>query len=156
MKKTKTLVFEHRKSVTQALMYRGDVVDQVDEFKYLGMMVHGTKGLGPALHYLCKAAKRAMFGLHRRCQQLHIYDPLMRCKLFDTLVKPILCYCCEVWSVVGSKADLEEMERVELGFLKGLLGVQIHTKSLHVFARVWQIPIAHCVASTSSQIFEAD
>ena len=87
-------------------MYEGDVVLQVDENKYLGMMMHGFKGLGPALQYLWKAAKRAMFGLHRRCQQLHIHYPLMRCKLFDTLVKPILCCHCEVWSVLGSKADL--------------------------------------------------
>lgn len=141
VKKTKALVFEHRKSITPALMYKGDVVEQVDEFKYLGMMMHGTKGLGPALQYLSKAAKRAMFGLHRRCQQLHIHDPLMRCKLFDTLVKPILCYCCEVWSVLGSKADLDEMERVELRFLKGLLGVQMHTKTLHVFAEFGRYPL---------------
>ena len=67
VKKTKTLVFERRKSVTPAFLYEGNVIEQVDEFKYLGILTDGTKGLSPALELLCKAAKRAMFGLQRRC-----------------------------------------------------------------------------------------
>ncbi len=35
-----------------------------------------------------------MFGVQRRCQQLEIHEPVLKCKLFDTLVKTILCYCC--------------------------------------------------------------
>ena len=38
-----------------------------------------------ALELLCKAAKRAMFGLQRRCQQLKIQDPVLKYKLFNTL-----------------------------------------------------------------------
>ena len=141
VKKTKTLVFERRKSVTPAFLYEGNVIEQVDEFKYLGILTHGTKGLSPALELLCKAAKRAMFGLQRRCQQLNIQDPVLKCKLFDTLVRPILCYCCEVWSVLGSKSDLKDLERVELGFLKALLGVQTSTKCLHVYAEFGRYPL---------------
>ncbi len=134
VKKTKILVFEPRKSSIPSFFFNGDIIEQVDEFKYLGVMMHCTKGLSPAIEYLCKAAKRAMFGLQRRCQHLKIYDPVLKCKLFDTLVKPILCYCCEVWSVLGTKTALEGMERIQLGFLKILLGVQVHTKTLHVLA----------------------
>ena len=83
-------------------------------FKYLGTTMHATRGLTAALETLCKAAKRAMFGLHSRCQQLHIHDPIVKCKLFDALVKPILCYGCEVWSIGGNKAALAELERKRL------------------------------------------
>ena len=69
------------------LLYAGNAIEQVDTFKYLGVQMHGTKGLIPAMEYLCKAAKRAMFGQHRRCQQFKIHDPTLKCKLFDTLVK---------------------------------------------------------------------
>ena len=141
VKKTKSVVFERRKSNTCSFLFNGDVIEQVDEFKYLGMLMHSTKGLGPAIDYLCKAAKRAMFGLQRRCQQLQIHDPVLKCKLFDTLVKPILCYCCEVWSITGSKAALEGMERIQVGFLKILLGVQVHTKTLHVLAEFGRYPL---------------
>ena len=96
-------------------MYDGNVIEQVDEFKYLGILTHGTKGLSPALELLCKAAKHAMFGLQRRCQQFNIQDPVLKCKPFDILVRPILCYCCEVWSVLGSKSDLKDLERAMFG-----------------------------------------
>ena len=65
-----------------------------------------------------------MLGLQRRCQQLQMHDPVLKRKLSDTLAKPILCYCCEVWYALGSKAPLEDLERVEIGFLEKLLGVQ--------------------------------
>ena len=141
VKKTKTLVFEHRKSATPAFVYAGDHIEQVEEFKYLGILMHGTKGLSPAIHFLCKAARRAMFGLYLRCQLLSIHDPVLKCKLFDTLVKPILCYCCEVWYALGSQAALDEMERVEIGFLKVLLGVPVQTKTLHVLSEFGRYPM---------------
>ena len=67
VKKTKIVVFELRKSITPCFCSNGDTIEQVDEFKYPGVLMHGTKGLSPAIDYLCKAAKRAMFGLQRRC-----------------------------------------------------------------------------------------
>ena len=140
VKKTKTLVFEHRRCSSIA-GDAGDPIEQVDEFKYLGILMHGTSGLSPAIEFLCKAARRAMFGLYRRCQQLSIHDPVLKCKLFDTLVKPILCYCCEVWYALGSQAALDEMERVEIGFLKVLLGVPVQTKTLHVLSEFGRYPM---------------
>ena len=96
VQKTKTMVFEHQKSQTPPLLYARNEIEQVENFKYLGMIMMYTRTLTPAIEYLCKTATRAMFGLQRRCQQLHLHDPIIECKLFDTLVKPILCYGCEV------------------------------------------------------------
>ena len=93
------------------------------------------------MEYLCKAAERAMFGLQRRCQQLRIHGSNLRCKMFDTLVKPILCYGCEIWSVLGCKSAIADLERVPIGFLKILLGVQIHTSTLHVLAKFGRYPL---------------
>ncbi len=87
------------------------------------------------------STKRSMYGVQRRCLQLQIHDPALNCKLFDTLAKPILCYCCEVWTVLGTKAALESMERIQLEFLKILLGVQVHTKTLHEFADFGRYPL---------------
>ena len=139
--KTKTMVFESRRTHTPPFTYAGAAIDQVEMFKYLGTTMHATRGLTAALETLCKAAKRAMFGLHSRCQQLHIHDPIVKCKLFDALVKPILCYGCEVWSIGGNKAALAELERTEIGFLKMLLGVQTHTSTLHVLAEFGRYPL---------------
>ena len=59
----------------------------------------------------------------------------------NTLVKPILVYCCEVWYALGSQAALDEMERVEIGFLKVLLGVPVQTKTLHVLSEFGRYPM---------------
>ena len=58
LSKTKALVFETRKNFMPPLLYAGNAIEQVDIFKYLGVQMHGTKGLTPAMEYLCKAAKK--------------------------------------------------------------------------------------------------
>ena len=72
---TKALEFEAHKNAMPPLLYAGNAIEQVDILKYLGVQMHGTKGLTPVMEYLCKAAKRAMFGLQRRCQQLRMTPP---------------------------------------------------------------------------------
>ena len=62
--------------------------------------------------------------------------------LFDTLVTPILSFGCELWSVVGTKTELEDLEKVHLSFLKMLLGVPVRTKTLHVLAEFGRFPLA--------------
>ena len=105
------------------------------------MVLKYSLTLTPAIQYLCKAATQAMFALQQRCQQLHLHDPGIKCKLFDALVKPILCYGCEIWAIVGNRTDLEKLERIQQGFLKRLLGVQTQTTNLHVLAKFGRSPL---------------
>jgi len=45
VKKTKVVVFETHKSVSQAFQYEGEAIEQLNSFKYLGVELHGTKGM---------------------------------------------------------------------------------------------------------------
>ncbi len=45
VKKTKVVVFEARKSMCQAFQYEGEAIEQLNSFKYLGVELHGTKGM---------------------------------------------------------------------------------------------------------------
>ena len=105
------------------------------------MSASRARGLSKAIGTLCQAAKRAMFGLLRRCQQLHMHDPIVKCKLFDTLVKPRLYYGYEIRSITGGKTALAELQRTQVGFLKMLPGVQMHIKTLHVLAAFGSFPL---------------
>jgi len=49
VKKTKVVVFEARKSVCQAFQYEGETIKQLNFFKYLGVELHGTKGMQAAI-----------------------------------------------------------------------------------------------------------
>ena len=81
----------------------------MQSYKYLGFEFHATKNLSHGVSKLVSAVNRAMHAMNRRCAFLHISDPKQGCKLFDSLVLPILSYACEVWAVdkeVGELATL--------------------------------------------------
>ena len=92
-------------------MYEDNVIEQVDDFKYLKILAHDTKGLSPGLELLCKAGKRAMFGLQRGCQQLNIQDLVLQCKLFDTLVRP----CATAVTPRGMECSGQQIRPQRLG-----------------------------------------
>ena len=142
--KTKVIVFESRRSQSPTFTYDGEEVERVEEFKYLGICFHATRGMSCAIQYLCNSARKAVFGLLGRCHELHICQPLLKLKLFDALVRPIMLYACEVWAIVGGKQALEDMERVEIRFLKMLLGVPQNTSSKLVHAEFGRLPLKHC------------
>ena len=57
--------------------------------------------------------------MRRRCAELGIRDPALQCKLFDTLVLPILSYGVEGWGVKPSFG--KAAEALHRSFLKTLL-----------------------------------
>jgi hypothetical protein len=65
-----------------------------DHFKYRGVELHSTKGLGPAVERLRAAGLRATWAIN----QLGISDFSTRCRLYRILTQPVLNYCSEVWS----------------------------------------------------------
>ena len=70
---------------------------------------------------------------------LHISDPKQRCKLFDSLVLPILSYACEVWAV--DKKVGESAEQLHWQLLKHVLGVRGNTATLIVLAEFGRYPL---------------
>jgi hypothetical protein len=77
VKKTKVVVFEARKFVCQAFQYEGEAIEQLNFFKYLGVELHGTKGMQVAIQRLAMSGKKAIFALRRRCAELRIFDPAL-------------------------------------------------------------------------------
>jgi hypothetical protein len=84
-----------------------------------------------AIQRLAMSGKKAVFALRRRCAELHIFDPALQCQLFDTLVKPVLSYGCEIWSDHMAREQLEVVHRA---FLKSLLGLALQ----HPVTSCWQ------------------
>ncbi len=93
---------------------------------------------------ICTSARKALFAVYGRCHELHIHQPLLKCQLFDALVRPIMTYACEVWAVMdGTKTALEQIERIHVGFFKRLLGVPASTSSRLVYAEFGRLPLSH-------------
>ncbi len=138
VKKTKVVVFEGRASACQPFTYGGDVVERVTSFRYLGIEFHSTRGLTFALEKILVASRKSMFALQRRCAELGITDPAVKCQLFDTLVAPVANYACEIWAGETATAKLETVHRQ---FLKMTAGLSSTANSYIVLAEFGRYPL---------------
>ena len=139
LSKTKIVVFETRRSDCTDFIFNAKPVEQVDSYNYLGFTFHAIKSLTYGAGQLVSAARKAVHAMRRRCAQLHITDPALLCKLFNSLVLPILSYACEVWAV-DQKASLAA-EKLHGQFLKQLLHVRKSTASEIVLAEFGRYPL---------------
>jgi len=141
--KTKVVVFEKCRSVMLEFTYRGTTIEQVQSFRYLGLELHSTRGMAVAIDKLTATEKKAVFALRRRCNDMSITDPEIMCQLFDSLVRPVLSYACEVWtSCIGAKG-LQQAEQVHIMFLRGILGVNKTTSTFVVLGEFGRYPLEY-------------
>ena len=84
-------------------------------------------------------------------------SPHLQLKMFQTLVRPILCYCSEVWgpftynpddncnvfdlSHFWKKIEKVPVEQFHIKYLKGLLGVHSKTSNAAVMGEVGRYPM---------------
>jgi len=116
--KTKVVVFEKRYSAAPEFTYRGTTIERVQSFRYLSLELHSTNDMAIAINKLTVAGKKALFALHRRCNDLNITDLEVMCQLFDSLVRPILSYACEVWTGCTRAKGIQQAEQVHKMFLR--------------------------------------
>jgi hypothetical protein len=102
-------------------VFEGDIIEHVQTFNYLGILLETTPNLDNVVEHLAAASRRSLFALNRRCAELRIMDVKLRCDLFNTLVHSVASYACEIW--VDSK-KIEAIEVVYQRFFKSLLGVR--------------------------------
>ncbi len=90
------------------------------------------------MEHLATASRRSLFALNRRCAELRIMDVKLCCDLFNTLVRSIASYACEIW--VDSK-KIEAIEVMYQRFFKSLLGVRNTTNTSIVLVEFGKSPL---------------
>jgi hypothetical protein len=139
VKKTKVMVFNFVEPC-QEFVFKGDIIECVLTFKFLGIMLKTTPNLDSVMEHLVSTSKHSLFALNCHCAKLRIMDIKLHCDLFNTLVRSIASYAYEVW--VNSK-KIEAIEVVYQGFFKSLLGVQKITNMSIVLAKFGKFPFKH-------------
>jgi hypothetical protein len=124
----------------QGFVFEGDIIEHVQTFKYLGIVLETTPNLDSAMEHLTATSRRSLFTLNRRCAELRLMDVKLRCDLFNTLVCSTTSYVCEVW--VDSK-KIKAIKLLYRGFLKFLLGVWKTTSTSIVLAEFGKFPFEH-------------
>ena len=131
------MIFSKRKSKQPpAIFLNGEQIEVVYSFNYLGIMLNYNGSFRVAKTKLIEQASKAMYSIFKNARRLSL-TPDLQLKLFDSLVSPILLYCCEVWGF----EDLSAIEKVHLNFCKRILNVKRNTPSCMVYGDLGRVPL---------------
>jgi hypothetical protein len=139
MKKTKVMVFNFV-DPCQEFVFKGDVIERVQTFKYLGILLETTPNLNSVVEHLTATSRHSLFTLNHRCVELRIMDIKLRYDLFNILVCSTTSYAYEVW------IDYKKIEAIEVvyrRFLKSLLEVRKTTSMSIMLAKFGKFPFEH-------------
>ena len=124
-------------------LVKNDVLETVKKYNYLGIIISNTSSFGHAIEALTKKALKCSFSIGKMLSA-QFYTPIdVQLHCFDTMVKPVLLYCSEVWgqdllhTVKDWKIDIldnnNEIEKMHIKFCKYLL--HVHSKASNVAVR---------------------
>ena len=98
-KKTKIMIFQKRakKNSDQEFHIGKQNIDIVLEYTYLGTRISSAGNFNVSLEHLKEKALHALFDLKKKKTDVSRLKPSLACKIFDTMITPILSYNCEIW-----------------------------------------------------------
>ena len=99
-KKNKVMVFQKRAKKNSSLEFHigKETIDIVHEYTYLGTRISSTGSFNISLEHLKEKALHALFSL-RKHTNFSKLKPSLACKIFETMISPILSYNSEIWGV---------------------------------------------------------
>jgi hypothetical protein len=111
----------------------------------LGILFKPSGSFSAAVNLSCKKASKAVFSIRRSLFSEYM-NTAPQLRLFDSCVKPILLYCSDI--LVKENANFEDRYfsfppvKVQIKFIKHLLGVNRGAVNLAVFSELGVIPIS--------------
>lgn len=123
-----------------SIYYNGKQIEEITSFKYLGHSISNNSNIHIKMtNYLVTQAQKAIFALQGDTKiSLGYKTPQLSLKMFDTYILPILEYNSELWT---KTKQVNEIERVQLGYLKHMLGVRKQTPTLAVYGETGRFPL---------------
>ena len=112
----------------------------VDQYTYLGIVMHKGGHVKAVIDKLAAASKHALFALQSRCSELGLYDIHLRCSLFSSLVQPILSYGCWIWGL--EKPYLfSQMNTIHHHFMKRTLHLRKSVPDAIMLCELGRVPL---------------
>ena len=114
--KTKIIVLRNGEALKQAekMFYMREPVDVVSIYKYLGIYFFQKLVWSKTKDVLALQASKAVFKIFQYQRQFGRFCPNDIFKLFDSIVRPILCYGSKIWGYEYSQT----IEKVQSKFCK--------------------------------------
>ena len=164
------MIFQNKtnyKNEEDFLMFKNDQIENVTEFKFLGNKIKYNGNLEPSSEDLAKKARKAMYSIKSYTSSYSDLPVKVSCNLFDTLIRPILCYNSEIFymdiylkyyrakqrSIKNNFQvdkfdfiDKTTLEKVHLHFCKNILGVRRNSTNLTARAELGRSPVEKYIA----------
>ena len=153
IKKTKIMIFQSRgKRAMELFTFGNQVVQQADEYKYLGTIITNSGSFKRNETNLKKKGLRASYLVSQNIGQ--DAKPSTSIGIFEKVVEPILLYNCEItgtcipttWNIEKFKKNMweigKEINKVVIGFLRQILGVHKKTTNIAVLSETGKFPIS--------------
>lgn len=130
--------------------YDGVEVKVVEEEKYLGVMMHGSKDPCYTAEHRAECGSKALHGMLYKCVEVGIYRPDIVCGLFDKLVRPVLSYGAQIWgpwmfAKYGCKKDTlmrqNAPEKVQTDFLRQISGMPKFVQKMSLYREFGRQPL---------------
>ena len=129
--------------------YNGASLPVKDGYLYLGLWFRDGQSLRTAVTGAVEKARKALYGMFSRCHALKLHNVNVQCHLFDTLVRPLMCYGCEVWAVdwaadmcrAGNFCSGLGEENVHKPFLSHILDVCKSTPTAAIYKDLNRAPV---------------
>ena len=127
-KKTKIMILQKHKSKPKNMIFNigNNPISITDEYTYLGVKLTPNTNFQNACQQLSEKATHALYKIRKKLD-FHKLPPKLACKIFDSVISPILLYNSEVWGAYTgidfTKWDKTKTEKAHLKFCKLYLGV---------------------------------
>ena len=121
-------------------IFNNNTIETTSTYKYVGTIFsNDTKAPFDAnTDYLRQQAQKAIFTIYRYCQPFGQVPSSLACKLFDSLVSPILEYGSQIWYTPQHAVKLD---KIHTHFLKHILHLKTTTPTASVLADFGRIPL---------------
>ena len=154
VRKTKLMMFSPKGSSlpVETVRVGEEHLEWVSKYKYLGVEIHSDGSMLAAMENLCVRGWKATFKLKTALKNIDV-NPVTRMKLFDTLIKPIICYASEVWGPINNLATSGSIstfwkrtenlpiEKFQLKYCKHALGVHSKATNAAVMGELGRLPL---------------
>ena len=137
IEKTKAMIFEKGRHSQYDFYIYNTAIEVVDSFKYLGITLFKNGNWYRSQKCIAKHASFALHNLFTIFNNIEL-PIIQKCKLFDTLVAPILNFGSKIWGM----HDATDIELIHTKFLRRILGVKKSTNLSALYGELGRTPLA--------------
>ena len=140
--KTKIIIFSNKQKIKNnklEFFYLNNTIEIVDSIKYLGIWFQSNKKYNRHIDQTITKSYRIMYALLNKVKDSN-YSIELIINLFDSLVKSVMLYGCEVWAD-NEDVNINKLITIEAKFYKLLFGLPLTSSNKFIYGELGILPL---------------